>query len=604
MMRRLVGRAPKWAIGAAGAALAVMAFAVVKNVGYPLLWNDEGETAMFAERVLTYGYPKVSDGKNIIYCLELKDKMAGRRTPGGAYLGSGWGHFYWGAIGALAARAADGVANLTPDANGPEGVRRANVYLKTALLRLPFALAGLAAIVLAAIAVAPLLAARDDDPSAIPAGPQQGDLATRTQRGSPTRIWLFAAALFLWQALSVPWALHMREMRYYSLICLLMSWLLYLAVRRHMGRMKATRYGVLATAALVLVLMTFPVAVVAAAAGLGLGEIVRFVRKKDLKDAVAGIVPLAAAGVATGLYAIVFRSIPIAAGFAEMFPRTPEKTRATVIRIFAIFRDYESLGVIAAAFGLGIVVAVVSWMMSRKNGRSLMSRADRGLVGLSVLIAAYMIMHVAVLLRPAFPGVMNRYFIWLHPAASLVLWLNLFALGGTLRALRSKRARAAARAGLAAGFVLLAALTAGVRGPVLKKRVYELFHRYAGPMDYAVDFIQRQYPDPSRIVVATNYEEYVLQYYLGSRVIIGYVGNNLEEDMKLEPDVIVARKRGAYTNARIQELVGRAAHNRKTFPIIDTETNSIPEIKIGRLSHRFRTPRTRNEKRALEILFK
>jgi hypothetical protein len=596
--------APKWAIGAAAAALAVMAFAVVKNIGYPLLWNDEGETAMFAERVLSYGYPKVSDGKNVIYCLELKDKMAGRRTPGGAYLGSGWGHFYWGAIGALAARAADGVAKLAPAPNEPGRARGANVYLKTALLRLPFALAGLAAIVLAVIAVAPLLTPEDGDPGSIPAGPSRGTPAPQIRRRWPTRVWLFAAALFLWQALSVPWALHMREMRYYSLICLLMSWLLYLAVRRHTGRMKATRYGFLTTAALVLVLMTFPVAVVAAAAALGLSEIARFVRKKDFGDALAGIVPLAAAGVATGIYAIVFRSIPIAAGFAEMFPRTPEKTRATAVRIFAIFRDYESLGVVAAAFGLGILVAVVSWMRARKNGRPLLSRADRGLVGLSALIAAYMIMHVAVLLRPAFPGVMNRYFIWLHPAAALVLWLNLFALGGTLRTLRSKRARGAAMAGLAAGVVLLAVLTAGVRGPVLKKRVYELFHRHAGPMDYAVDFIQRHYPDPSRLVVATNYEEYVLQYYLGSRVIIGYVGNNLEEDVKLEPDVIVARKRGAYTNARIQELVGRAAYNRMTFPIIDTETNSIPEIKIGRLSHRFRTPRTRNEKRALEILFK
>ncbi len=250
------------------------------------------------------------------------------------------------------------------------------------------------------------------------------------------------------------------------------------------------------------------------------------------------------------------------------------------------------------------------WMRARKNGRNrrggtlLMNRADRGLVGLSAVIAAYMMMHVAALLLPSFPGVMNRYFIWLHPAAGLVLWLNLFALGGTLKTLGGKWARGAAWAGLAAGFVLLATLTAGGRGPLIKKRVYELFHRYAGPMDYAVDFVQRQYPDPSRIVVATNYEEYVLQYYLGSRVIIGYVGNNLDEDMKLETDVIVARKRGAYTNARIQELVDRTAYRRKTFGIIDTETNSIPEIRMGRLSHRFRTPRTRSEKRALEILYK
>ncbi len=72
--------------------------------------------------------------------------------------------------------------------------------------------------------------------------------------------------------------------------------------------------------------------------------------------------------------------------------------------------------------------------------------------------------------------------------------------------------RRAAKAGLAAGFLLLTGLTAGERIPVLGQRIYELFHRYQGPMDHAADFIRRRYPDPGKIVVATNYEEF--EYYL------------------------------------------------------------------------------------------
>ncbi|MDD8026164.1 MAG: hypothetical protein PHI34_06610 [Acidobacteriota bacterium] len=581
---------PKWSRWLAAVCLAAAAFAVLKNIAYPLLWNDEGETAMFAERVLDYGYPKVSDGKNVVYYLELKDKMAGRRTPDGAYLGSGWGHFYWGTIGALAARAADGVA----------GARGADLYLKTALLRLPFALAGLAAILLAIIAVAPLLM-----------GGNSGGAG-----GSPARIWLFAAAVFAWQSLSVSWALHMREMRYYALVCLLLSWLLYLTVRRHTGRMRAGRYAVLTTAALVLLLVTFPPAMAGAAGALGLTEVVLFVRKRDIRKALAGIVPLAAAGAAGIVYAGVFRSLRIAAGFAELFPRTPARTREAVVKIFAFFRDYESLWVIAAALGLGSVVAGVSWIRARRGGRLapgtarehggllLMSRADRGLVGLSVLVAVYILIHAAVFIMASFPFPFERYFIWLQPAAGLVLWLNLFALGGTLKTLPDKWARRGARAALAGGFILLATLTAGERVPVLRARVYELFHRYIGPVDYVVGFIRRQYPDTSRLVVATNYEEGVLQYYLGSRVIIGFVGNNLKEDMKLTPDVIVGRKRSAYTNRNILELMERARYKQKTIWIHDTIINNIPEVMPGFNSHRYRTERTDNERWALKILYK
>ncbi len=53
----------------------IFAFSLFKNIAHPLLWNDESETAMFARRILEYGYPKVHDGKNILYLMALPIKI-------------------------------------------------------------------------------------------------------------------------------------------------------------------------------------------------------------------------------------------------------------------------------------------------------------------------------------------------------------------------------------------------------------------------------------------------------------------------------------------------------------------------------------------------
>jgi hypothetical protein len=456
----------------------------------------------------------------------------------------------------------------------------------------------------------------------------------------------------------------MREMRYYSLVCLLLTWMLYLGIRRHIGRMGAGRYGILMFTALILLLVTFPVAVAAAAAILGLWEVVRFARRRRWSEAIQGIAPLAAAGAAMGAYVAVFRTLEISRGFNEMFPWSMAVAKHTADRMLALFFDYESLWVILAALGVGVGVAVVSWVRERRSRRRslitrakktwekrvenpseegasarspetphgthhggpvgepdrefpegllgtlstelpggplMMGRADRRLVGLAALIAVYAILHAAVVMRQPFPIAFSRYYIWLQPAAGLAMWLCLFALGGTVRTLRGKWARRAARAGLAGGFVLLGALTAGERAPVLRERAYELFHKNVGPMDYAVAFVRRSYPDPSRLVIATNYEECVLQYYLGSKVTVGFVGNNLDEDMKIVPDIIIGRKRWAYTNEPMLRLMERAEYRIKTFWIVDTVTNTVPEVGGREVVHRFRTQRTGSDRQALHI---
>ncbi len=55
------------------ALLAVLfSISLFKNISYPLLWCDEGDTAMYATRVLEYGYPKVHDGKNVLYVVRCR----------------------------------------------------------------------------------------------------------------------------------------------------------------------------------------------------------------------------------------------------------------------------------------------------------------------------------------------------------------------------------------------------------------------------------------------------------------------------------------------------------------------------------------------------
>jgi hypothetical protein len=242
------------------------------------------------------------------------------------------------------------------------------------------------------------------------------------------------------------------------------------------------------------------------------------------------------------------------------------------------------------------------------GGFLMMDRRHRRLVKLSLAIVVYMACHVALFLRLSFPFPFERYFIWLQPAGALVLWLNLFAVGGMAGAMRGRTPRAAARTALAVGFALLAVLTPGERRSVMRERLYEMFHRYVGPMDYAVGFIRRTYAHPERLVIATDYEECVLEYYLGSRVTVGFVGNNLPADMAVEPDVIISRKRPSYTDEALRELWNRGRepklYRRKEFDIFDSTTNTIPEVAPGENTHPYRTRRTGSSKLRLDLHYK
>ena len=92
---------------------------------------------MQATRILNYGYPKVHDGKNVVNISGAPDEIA-IDEKSDAYLGHVWGQYYFCAMGEFFARKIN------------------DIYLKTAVLRFPFALAGFMGIIMMALSVANL----------------------------------------------------------------------------------------------------------------------------------------------------------------------------------------------------------------------------------------------------------------------------------------------------------------------------------------------------------------------------------------------------------------------------------------------------------------
>ena len=80
--------------------LATAAFGamLLGNLGHPLFWSDEADTAMFGTRVLEFGYPKVHGPDNVVYQFG-PDIALGVKESFDAYIGTTWGHFYFSVPG-------------------------------------------------------------------------------------------------------------------------------------------------------------------------------------------------------------------------------------------------------------------------------------------------------------------------------------------------------------------------------------------------------------------------------------------------------------------------------------------------------------------------
>jgi hypothetical protein len=551
--------------------IVLLALSIFKNISYPLLWNDEAETAMFAKRILTFGYPKVHDGKNVLNLLELPDKSLAIDKGSDAYVVTVWGHFYFAVIGELLSR-------LTDD-----------IYLKTALSRIPFAIAGFIGLLVFALTGLQFFRHRN--------------------RGL-----YFLAAFFFLEFLSIPLMLHMREVRYYSLALLLLSIIFYLYSRYAVFKtLRSSLYIPLLTISMLLLYNTFPPPFFACVATIGLIELCRFIKRWSARELMQSTLPLIIAVLMVLPLLRFFHTAEISKAYALFFHISGFIQKSLLLNIVSFLWQYEFLCVIlfARISALSLQRFVKPKGMSLGKGklkRTVMSdgvQEERNEIMcrmnasncLSILIVLYILLASKIPL----PVIYERYFIFLQPFLSIILLFDVFNIASLLTQVQSTSARKYLRV-----ILLIVAGLFVVYGfnkiEWLKHHSYELFHQYKGPLDYAIPYIQANYKDTENMTIATNYEECSLMYYLGSKVIIGYVGNNLEEDMTMTPDIIIFRKKWTYTSKSeiFSPFFARARYKPVAFEVFDNAVNNIPQLS-GPIRHLFKTKMAKTEKEALVL---
>jgi hypothetical protein len=537
--------------------LGLFAALLLGRLSYPLLWQDEGETAVFARRVLQYGYPKVHGPRNVINQFGLNVAM-GVKEQYDAYIGTTWGHFYFAAPGMA-------LADRTDD------LRR-----KTAVLRLPFALAGAAGVLVVLAGVFP---------------------AVRERR---TRLALASAHLLL-ATVCVALLLHLREVRYYSLVTLLSACLFAVHAWRHAYRRIGFRTWALTTALLLFLLYhTFFTGFAVWLVALVLDRLVASRERPPesrARELVRELTPLAATALAVAPFVLFFEQLQTARAFADHFGLGPAGYARGALSILRYMVRYELL---VPALGLG----AVGLALARRPAEEPAEARDPAAALRRFL---WILVAVNLLVNATNPVLYGRYLVVLAPLLNALVLLQLVHIAQWTGSAPGRRASPLVRGAVVV--LSIAFLAAGVlpKTPELAGRLRELRDPVRGPLDFAIPFIAERYQDTRQLVIATNYESYPLMAYLGSHVIVGFSGANLTRDRMLRPDVVIPRKSWSAHIGVLAAFLRRDEFERHVLPVVDAPYNAIPELgQWGTVPvpHSFETRTPATERESLEVFLR
>jgi hypothetical protein len=541
-------------------ALALFSAMLLTHLSFPLIWADEGDSVMFGQRVYHYGYPKVHDEKNTLYGLKERLEI-GVDVRTDAYTGAPWVGYYVAAIGvALATQVED-------------------IYEKTLRLRLPFTLLGAAGLAIFFLSIAP----------ALPTVP-----------GARRR----AAVIFLLlSSASISLILHLREARYYPIVIFEYGILLYCFIHHHHYRkISYRRYLAISFATLFLLFNTFYPAFgvwcVGTTVYLGMRELRR---KRPLKER---LVQLSRLNAPVFLAALAVLPLLLYFDFALQVGRWFETWDSTIAvyarNLWVVLYNMLRFEFLAPA---ALMKALVYLGRPRSQDRG-WPDSFRPQVETSRFLLTIIVCYWLVVARS--PFLFERYFLTMGPLITIMLLVDGGLLYRLLRDPVSSRWQAlhARRAAVMGPLVVVFVLVLGVRLPEIEGRLYEMRHQYKGPLDYFIPYILDRYENPEELVVATNYAEPVLMYYLGSSVTIGYYGADLERDMRIQPDVIVPRPWRRNSSA-LRRLAARVPYTVRKFEVENQATNNIPSLSPhtpGGFRHRFETVLATRPSRQLEVL--
>ncbi|HTA26958.1 MAG TPA: hypothetical protein VK809_04175, partial [Bacteroidia bacterium] len=199
----------------------------------------------------------------------------------------------------------------------------------------------------------------------------------------------------------------------------------------------------------------------------------------------------------------------------------------------------------------------------------------------------------------------TRYLIYMQPVLAIIAIFDFIYLLNIFSEPNST---------IAKGQVLLVVIFTGLFSlpfinniPFIKGHIYEMTNQYKGPLDFTIPYIKANYPKPEDLTIATNYEETSYMYYLKSKVIVGFVGNNLPEDTAFQPDIISYRQSLGSNFAGVFNLyLKRANYTRTSFPGKDIPVNNIPELNFDmpQYNHYFKSAQTDDEQKQVDLLIK
>ncbi len=532
-----------------------------RHLSHPLLWQDEAETVMFATRILEYGYPKVHGERNVVN--EFGDNPdIGVKQGIDAYVGVTWAQFYAAVPGVL-------LASLTDD-----------LYAKTLLLRIPFALAGALGLGILVLALRPVFS------------------------NDRRRARLFGALFFLLATVSLSLVLHLREVRYYTLLMLLVPSAIGVYLRFTVFTSLGLRaYAISFTLLLILLFNTFYpayfifVALVAIDRGLVAWRADGALGQRILRE-LPGIAPVLASAVVVGPLLVFYETFSVASTFSESLGLTLDHYALNLWRLFGHYLRHEFL---APAIACRIALNTVRNRLPRQAGEM----NDPLLRKVSDLLTTFVVIYAAV--GCANPLFYERYFVVLSPFVTSIFLLDAFGLMDAVPKLVAEPRRRVASASALCALLAITTGTVGLRSADLRGRLDELTQPYRGVLDFVIPYLRDQYPHPEDLVIATNYSAHSYMYYLGSHVIVGLSLNNIANDRLLDPDVVIPRRRWPKSLDEVMRLMRDRRWRRVSFPVTDTEFNNIPALSRTPWlpdRHRFRTPTSTDPNEQLGIFLR
>jgi len=546
-----------------GLVVIIFCFSLFKNISYPLVWNDESEGIMAGVRILEYGYPKVHDGKNTVISSLAPNINVGYKEKYDANIIITWGNYYWAAIGVY-------LAEFTND-----------IYTKTALLRLPFTIMGLLGLIIFLLPVKKFF--------------------------SNTNHFKKFLVLFVFVELfSISLILHMREARYFSLVIFLSACFFYIYsyyfLFKQMSRLK---YYIFMT---LLLFFTYHVNFIAFAI---LSAVLAFIRgilfllnisknpkefKNEFITVLKDAIPVIISVILIYPFLIFFETAKTSAAMSEFVKFTFDSYKTNIEMIYKNLTTLE--------FAYTFMIVKVIWLLLRwylPSGQNNNKNKKHDQIDLlqkfSVFATSFLIIYALIIART--PWLFVRHYIVMQPVMVLIMITDIFIIFYQISLLQKKSVSIAR---LSCAVLLLISFSVNAKNKIeyIKGHIYEMTHQYKGTLDYIIPYIQENFKNTDTLIIATNYEEFSYMYYLKSKVTIGYVYNNLEDDLKHIPDIILFRKAWGTDPKYFNEFMQKAKYQKVSLPVADYPVNNIPELDFV-IKHLFRTKLAATEQEKTDI---